>query len=305
MERGHRQQTNALWTGASRNNISAAVHISSLLLCAGCYFNYRRGIDSEHAALTMSDIASLIKAMAAVAEAKPVKAVDATIVAGRMCSACQQSRSKVDYSKQQYEKAATKRKCKSCQERESGQHSIAFDHPHAIAAAKFQAAISVKAAPSTIAMKLTKKQFDVNDSSRLISDDGEFHPAAEAAFLEIFTRFDVDRDGAWSDSEVQSFAMCTNYREFDVEEMIELKQNFICNEHGALTQQGFLDLFFMQSTSECAETFKDLMRLGYNDELKLEGAASTVEAITTATATAGIAAVAAATTEAEAAAETA
>ncbi|RKP08082.1 hypothetical protein THASP1DRAFT_16140 [Thamnocephalis sphaerospora] len=103
-------------------------------------------------------------------------------------------------------------------------------------------------------------------------DDDYFTPACEAALKEIFHRFDKDGDGALSDAELAAFATATNGEPFDEATLEEIRDNFDVTEAGALTLRGFIELYTLQTTSEPEETWNDLRKHGYNDQLELVSA---------------------------------
>ena len=115
----------------------------------------------------------------------------------------------------------------------------------------------------------------------LLDDDEEwFLPPAEAAFEEIFRRFDSGHpltanppapklSLGWSLADTQRFAVATNGKPFGTEELVEIADNLEHNKEGQLTLQGFLDFYHLQTTSHPDETWKDLKKLGYNEKLEL------------------------------------
>ena len=48
----------------------------------------------------------------------------------------------------------------------------------------------------------------------LLNANDDLSPALESALTAIFTRFDVDKDKAWSQAEIQAFAVATNGKPF-------------------------------------------------------------------------------------------
>ncbi|KAJ1646404.1 hypothetical protein LPJ64_002098 [Coemansia asiatica] len=85
--------------------------------------------------------------------------------------------------------------------------------------------------------------------AELLQDDMEFTAECEAALVEIFSRYDEDKDGALNEQEIQSFA----------------KEN-----DGALLMSGFIQLYSLQTNAgDEEETWNDLKKHGYNDKLEL------------------------------------
>lgn len=103
--------------------------------------------------------------------------------------------------------------------------------------------------------------------------DTWFFPRAEAVLGEIFDTFDEDRDKAWSVEETQKFALATNGIKFTQEELTEIKDNLHHDDKGNWTLRGFLDFYHLQTSSHPDETWKDIMKLGYDDQLVKTGIA--------------------------------
>ncbi|KAI9199531.1 uncharacterized protein BJ171DRAFT_517844 [Polychytrium aggregatum] len=106
-------------------------------------------------------------------------------------------------------------------------------------------------------------------SIELLDDEDALIPAAAKALTEIFARFDVDQDGALNLQELNAFATATNGKPFDQESIDEIQEYFNCTDDGALTLIGFFEMYQMQTLSEPEETWKDLKRHGYDDNLVL------------------------------------
>ncbi|KAJ1966012.1 hypothetical protein GGI12_000386 [Dipsacomyces acuminosporus] len=104
----------------------------------------------------------------------------------------------------------------------------------------------------------------------LLQEDMEFTPECEAALKEIFDRYDRDRDGALNDKELEAFAVFTNGKPFSEEDLRDIRENLDCTEDGALLKAGFLQLYSLQTNAgDEEETWKDLKKHGYDDELRL------------------------------------
>ncbi|KND00007.1 uncharacterized protein SPPG_04354 [Spizellomyces punctatus DAOM BR117] len=101
----------------------------------------------------------------------------------------------------------------------------------------------------------------------LLTDDDVFTPAAESALKEIFSRFDVDKDGNLSRAEIDAFAIAANGEKFDEATIEELSDSFDTTADGKLTLEGFLDMYHLQTLSDEDETWKDLKTFGYDDKL--------------------------------------
>ncbi|KAG0319287.1 hypothetical protein BGZ97_002459 [Linnemannia gamsii] len=85
----------------------------------------------------------------------------------------------------------------------------------------------------------------------------------------IFERYDVDKDGALSNAELDAFAKDTNGDVFDEDARAEITEFLDLDNKGQLTLKGFLQMYNLQTSSEPAETWKDLQKHGYDTNLKL------------------------------------
>ncbi|KAI9216260.1 hypothetical protein BC828DRAFT_332435, partial [Blastocladiella britannica] len=104
----------------------------------------------------------------------------------------------------------------------------------------------------------------------LLDDDDMFTPAFESALKEIFARFDADGDGYLSLDELHAFARTTNDADFDQDTLDQLSEFFAePTKKPALmvAEEGFLDMYHLQTQNDEDETWKDLGRLGYDFEL--------------------------------------
>lgn len=127
------------------------------------------------------------------------------------------------------------------------------------------------------------KQNDSADSSReaLLEEDGAATRKFKQVLVEIFGRFDIDKDGVLSHAELRVFSGVANEgREFTDEELEELEEFFDWKEgpEGGLTLRGWMDMYLTQTSSREDDTWEDLIRLGYTDKLELlttKGAALT------------------------------
>ncbi|KAI9096156.1 hypothetical protein DFS34DRAFT_624178 [Phlyctochytrium arcticum] len=117
----------------------------------------------------------------------------------------------------------------------------------------------------------------------LLTEEDAFIPACEEALKEIFARFDVDKDNSLSREELDNFAIAANGEKFDDATLEELKESFDVTKEGNLTLDGFIDMYHLQTLSDEDETWKDLKKFGYNDQIEK---VSTSDAASTTTATA-------------------
>ncbi|KAF9933734.1 hypothetical protein FBU30_004535 [Linnemannia zychae] len=103
----------------------------------------------------------------------------------------------------------------------------------------------------------------------LIDEDGALTKACEDALIAIFERYDVDKDGALSTAELDAFAKDTNGDVFDEATREEIDMFLDLDEKGQLTLKGFIQMYNLQTSSEPEETWKDLQKHGYDNNLKL------------------------------------
>ncbi|KAJ2742117.1 hypothetical protein GGI20_004707 [Coemansia sp. BCRC 34301] len=104
----------------------------------------------------------------------------------------------------------------------------------------------------------------------LLQDNLEFTTKCETALTEIFERYDIDKDGALNDKEIQAFATFTNGSPFTEADLADIRTNLDCTKDGALLKGGFLQLYSLQTNAgDEDETWADLEKHGYNSELEL------------------------------------
>jgi len=104
--------------------------------------------------------------------------------------------------------------------------------------------------------------------NKLIDEDEDyFTEKAEAVLKEIFSRYDSDKDGCLNDKELDAFAVGCNGKPFSASDKTDIAEAFDVNDKGYLTERGFLEMYFMQTTSEPSETMKDILAHGYDHSL--------------------------------------
>eukprot|EP01103_Thecamoeba_quadrilineata_P011819 TRINITY_DN2914_c0_g1_i2.p2 TRINITY_DN2914_c0_g1~~TRINITY_DN2914_c0_g1_i2.p2 ORF type:complete len:117 (-),score=27.96 TRINITY_DN2914_c0_g1_i2:61-411(-) len=87
----------------------------------------------------------------------------------------------------------------------------------------------------------------------------------------VFERFDIDKNGVLSREELLHFFKTCNDQDTDFDDFYQnLTACFECNNDGALTEKGFLDMYHLQTSGDEEETWKDIHKWGYNDQLELE-----------------------------------
>ncbi|KAF9361991.1 hypothetical protein BGX26_008163 [Mortierella sp. AD094] len=103
----------------------------------------------------------------------------------------------------------------------------------------------------------------------LVDEEGALTQECEDALVAIFENYDLDKDGALSAAELDAFARDTNGDVFDEDTRAEITEFLDLDDKGQLTLKGFLQMYNLQTTSEPAETWKDLQKHGYDTKLKL------------------------------------
>ncbi|KAJ1945406.1 hypothetical protein FBU59_002318 [Linderina macrospora] len=104
----------------------------------------------------------------------------------------------------------------------------------------------------------------------LLQDDMDFTPKCHAALNEIFSRYDLDKDGALNSAELAAFATFTNGAPFSDADLADIRENLECTEAGDLLREGFIQLYNLQTNAgDEEETWKDLKKHGYDDNLDL------------------------------------
>ena len=204
---------------------------------------------------------------------------------GRECCVCHERQFRDSFSTKQWEAHAHSRRCKKCIEEGKTK-------PKEEAIVQPQTSNKTQSQNNTKTIELSKSSHEqqpqkkprsspirkilsspksktVSTRAKILDSKGEwFTNKAELVFKEIFDRFDVDKDDAWNVSEIQSFAEYTNGVKFTQEELKEIKNNLQHNKDGNLTRQGFLDFYHLQTQSHKDETWKDLHKLGYTNQLR-------------------------------------
>eukprot|EP01133_Synstelium_polycarpum_P009112 gene9112-10685_t len=105
---------------------------------------------------------------------------------------------------------------------------------------------------------------------QLLDDQDDFFiEKAEAALNEIFARYDDDKNDALTIDQLNAFAVQCNGKPFDKESLDSIQEAFECTDAGLLTKRGFLEMYYMQTISDPAETWRDISAHGYNTELDL------------------------------------
>ncbi|KAK3824560.1 MAG: hypothetical protein J3Q66DRAFT_383984 [Benniella sp.] len=103
----------------------------------------------------------------------------------------------------------------------------------------------------------------------LVDDEGALTQECEDALVAVFKKYDKDNDGALNNVELNAFAKDTNGSPFDEDSLAEIREFFDLDDKNSLTLKGFLQMYNLQTSSEPAETWKDLQKHGYDTNLKL------------------------------------
>ncbi|KAF8975922.1 hypothetical protein BGZ46_008725 [Entomortierella lignicola] len=103
----------------------------------------------------------------------------------------------------------------------------------------------------------------------LVDEEGALTQACEDALVAIFNKYDLDKDGALSATELDAFAKDTNGDVFDEDTRAEITEFLDLDDKNQLTLKGFLQMYNLQTSSEPEETWKDLQKHGYDTKLKL------------------------------------
>ncbi|KAL1921898.1 uncharacterized protein VTP21DRAFT_10540 [Calcarisporiella thermophila] len=116
----------------------------------------------------------------------------------------------------------------------------------------------------------TKQSFDDKPLIPLVDDEDDgLTVQCEEALVEIFNRYDKDKDGSLNKQELDAFATDTNGCSFDQDTLDEINDFLDVTEEGHLTLQGFLQMYHLQTSNDPMETWKDLKTHGYDENLRL------------------------------------
>jgi len=99
-----------------------------------------------------------------------------------------------------------------------------------------------------------------------LDPDGNFRPLFEKTLKEIFNRFDVDKDKKLSPEELSNFSITCNGKPFDETVLDDIRKFLAVDEKGYLLEEGFLQMYSLQTVTDPNETWKDLKKLGYSKD---------------------------------------
>jgi len=100
----------------------------------------------------------------------------------------------------------------------------------------------------------------------LLDHDGNFRPSFLKILKEIFRRFDIDNDNRLNDSELSAFSTACNGKPFDEVVLQDMRHFLTVDKDGCLLEEGFLQMYSLQTVTDPKETWHDLQQLGYSKE---------------------------------------
>ncbi len=112
------------------------------------------------------------------------------------------------------------------------------------------------------------------EDAPLLDERGRVTVELRTALLEVFDRFDADRDGALSHRELMEIIRTLNGAEPSATTLRNLTRNYRSNAQNALLFEGFVEFYRRQTLEDPEETRSDLAKLGYNRALELQGVVS-------------------------------
>ncbi|CAI5712591.1 hypothetical protein KXD40_001648 [Peronospora effusa] len=105
--------------------------------------------------------------------------------------------------------------------------------------------------------------------SLLIGNDGNLTRDFETVLTRLFISYlDKPTDTSLTLDKLRSFSkICNNGKPFQDAEIKEIQTYFQCDEKKGLTLKGFKDMYHTQSSAEPMETWRDMKKLGFQQEL--------------------------------------
>jgi Ca2+-binding EF-hand superfamily protein len=101
--------------------------------------------------------------------------------------------------------------------------------------------------------------------------DNQLSTALKDVLVEVFNKFDQDKDGALNAKELDSFIFVTNGAHPPPAFLRQMGLRFGANKKGWLTKEGFLAFYLEQTLDDPSETRNDLGVHGYDPQtLKLK-----------------------------------
>ncbi|GLE04566.1 hypothetical protein PINS_up013521 [Pythium insidiosum] len=124
--------------------------------------------------------------------------------------------------------------------------------------------------PKTVKPEETEDELSENEvRSILIGKDGNLSREFEAVLTKLFISFlESPTDKSLTLDKLKEFSkICNDGKPFSDKEIQEIQTYFQCDENKGLTLKGFKDMYHTQSSAEPMETWRDMKKLGYADEL--------------------------------------
>ncbi|SPO19890.1 uncharacterized protein UTRI_00286_B [Ustilago trichophora] len=132
------------------------------------------------------------------------------------------------------------------------------------------------------------------ERAALLDDEGDLTAKFEAALVRIFARFstsyrkshpDVHASGSkpsatlprpdaadvLTEADLDAFSTVTNGAALPQESKDEIREYLDTDTDGNLTLRGFIEMYHLQSDNDAEETWKDLGKLGFDNELEYNG----------------------------------
>ncbi|KIS71812.1 uncharacterized protein UMAG_10955 [Mycosarcoma maydis] len=135
------------------------------------------------------------------------------------------------------------------------------------------------------------------DKAPLLDEEGDLTPKFEAALIRVFARFSTsykkrhaevrasgsepsasiprpDGSDVLTEADLDAFSTVTNGAALPQESKNEIREFLDTDKEGNLTLRGFIEMYHLQSDNEPEETWKDLDKLGFGDNLEYAGGRS-------------------------------
>ncbi|KAJ1031849.1 hypothetical protein NDA13_002235 [Ustilago tritici] len=132
------------------------------------------------------------------------------------------------------------------------------------------------------------------EKAALLDDEGDLTEKLESALIRIFARYsssykkahpDVDAFGSnassslprpaatdvLTEADLDRFSSVANGAALPQESKDEIKEFLDTDEEGNLSFRGFVEMYHLQSDNDPEETWKDLDKLGFDDQLEYKG----------------------------------
>ncbi|KAJ9476933.1 hypothetical protein PHBOTO_000598 [Pseudozyma hubeiensis] len=128
----------------------------------------------------------------------------------------------------------------------------------------------------------------------LLDEEGDLTPKFETALIRIFARFSTsykkshpeviafgnksstsiprpNSSDVLTEADLDAFSTVTNGSALPQESKDEIREFLDTDKDGHLTLRGFIEMYHLQSDNEPEETWKDLGKLGFGDDLEYQG----------------------------------